>query len=91
MVLFPRIGKLYWIVTDLYETFCAVPVTLERKGGLFDYGNGGKGLFVGRWDLTPEYQEYYDASRRELFSTEAKAAKVADALNREAGRNAGRF
>lgn len=97
MVLFPRKNKEYWIVTDLWETFCAIPVTLIRKGGLFDYGNGAKGLFIVRWQITKPrsetgdafgieegYAEEYDATRRELFKTRKAAARLAERLNREA-------
>lgn len=92
MVLFPRIGGRYWIVTDFYETFVAIPVTLVRKGGLFRYSNKTEKLFVGEWQLAPPndmydgdpgYAEEYDASRRELYHTERAAGKVAARLNRE--------
>lgn len=86
MVLFPKKGGSYWIVTDIYETFCAIPVTLTGKGGLFDYGNGAKGLFLVRWQISEEYAEEYDASRRELFSSYRAAARVAKKLNMEANR-----
>lgn len=86
MVLFPRKNKEYWIVTDLWETFCAIPVTLISKGGLFDYGNGAKGLFIVRWYISEEYTEEYDATRRELFKTYQQADAVARKLNKEAER-----
>lgn len=86
MVLFPKVGVAYWIVTDFWETFCAVPVTLIRKGGLFDYGNGAKGLYIAHWNVTDEYTEEYDVSRRELFRTQRAAWRLAQKLNREAGR-----
>jgi hypothetical protein len=74
----------------MYETFCAVPVTLVRKGGLFSYSNKTKKLFVGEWQLVPPndmyegdpgYAEEYDASRRELYRTQRRAQRVADRLN----------
>ena len=36
MVLLPRKGRLYWFVTDIWETFVAVPVVVEytKKLGL---------------------------------------------------------
>lgn len=90
MVLFPKVGGNYWIVTDIYEQFCAIPVTLAGKGGLFDYGNGAKGLFLVRWKLSEEYTEEYDATRRELFRSHRAAVRVAKKLNMEAKRNAER-
>lgn len=87
MVLFPKTGGNYWIVTDIYERFCAIPVTLMEKGGLFDYGNGAKGLFLVRWQISDEYAEDYDATRRELFRSYRAAARVAKKLNAEAKKN----
>lgn len=91
MVLFPRIGGRYWIVTDFYETFVAIPVTLVRKGGLFNYTDGSKGLYTVEFWLAPPvpeegdpgYCEEYDGYRRDLYHTERQAGKVADRLNRE--------
>ena len=84
MILFPKKGKEYWIVTDIYETFCAIPVTVIGKGGLFDYGNGAKGLFIVRWQISEEYTEEYDVTRKALFKSQKAAAHVANILNREA-------
>lgn len=87
MVLFPKTGGNYWIITDIYERFCAIPVTLIEKGGLFDYENGAKGFFLVRWQISDEYAEDYDATRRELFRSYRAAARVAKKLNAEAKKN----
>lgn len=33
MVLFPKLGAVYWMATDFWERFYSVPVTLESKTG----------------------------------------------------------
>lgn len=84
MVLFPIKGRSYWIVTDMYERFCAVPVKLICKGGLFNYTNTGgtRGLYIVRWIFEGcNYYEEYDARRNELYHTQEAALKVADRLN----------
>lgn len=86
MIPFPRIGGEYWIVTDFYETFFAVPVKVIEKGGLFRYSNKTPELFRVRWQITEEYSEEYDASRRELYRSQRQAAAEAIKLNKEAGR-----
>ena len=93
MILFPITGALYWYVTDFYETFVAIPVKLQRRGGLFRYSNKTPSLFTVRFELTPPdeakgdpgYEEIYDASRRELYRTQRQAQRVADKLNGKAG------
>ena len=63
----PQIGGQGWIITDIWETLCAVPVEIvavEPDGG---------GI-VCRWHITEEYSEDYDGLKpEELFSTEAAA------------------
>lgn len=84
MVLLPIKGLNYWIVIDMYERFCAVPVTLICKGGLFNYTNTGgtKGLYIVRWIFEGcDYYEEYDVRRSELYHTHAAAQKAADRLN----------
>lgn len=94
MVLFPKIGAEYRVVTDFYETFVAIPVTVVRKGGLFNYTNGSRGLYTVEFWLLPKgtkyhedgWKEEYDGLRRDLYHTQQQAEKVAMKLNREAGR-----
>lgn len=84
MVLFPTKGRKYWTITDMYEQFCAVPVTLICKGGLFNYTNtgGARGLYIVRWIFEGcDYYEEYDARRSELYHTQEAAQKAADRLN----------
>ncbi len=90
MVLFPRIGEKYWMVADYREVFFPIEVTVIRKGGLFRYTNGPKGLFLMEHVLVPPGTKYceqgitedYDAVRSELFYTMRGAEKAAERLNR---------
>lgn len=67
MVLFPKKNKEYWIVTDLWETFCAITVTLIEENN---------GVFVGRWELGKQYFEYYEELKpNELYATELEAVE----------------
>jgi hypothetical protein len=94
MILFPKVGGRYWYVTDAYETFFVVPVTVTVRGGLFEYSNKTPTLFTVEHVLVPagyayhekDYVETYDASRFELYRTEKQAARVADRLNKGAMR-----
>ena len=82
MVLFPRQGGLYWHVTDIWETFAAVPVMVEY----------GKGLilpqqFMARivaLDLEEYADHEYTVSRFSLYKTQKKAQSVARTLNKRA-------
>ena len=54
----PQIGRQCWIITDIWETLCAVPVEIvavEPDGG---------GI-VCRWHITEEYSEDYDGLKPE--------------------------
>ena len=91
MILFPKVGRVYWYITDAWEEFFAVPVKIESRGGLFKYCNKTPALWRVRWELAPPnaakndpgYFEEFDASRRELFKTEKRAAKIAAKLNKK--------
>lgn len=63
----PQIGRQCWIITDIWETLCAVPVEIVAV----EPAGGG---IVCRWHITEEYSEDYDGLKPEdLFSTEAAA------------------
>ena len=96
MILFPIIGGKYWYVTDVWETFVAVPVTLKERGGLFNYCHKTPKLFKVVWEFAPQEIEIdgnpikihghcamYDATRYELYRTKKQAQRVAAKLNKE--------
>ena len=41
----PKVGMQGWIITDLWETMCAVPVTISAE-------DAERGVFVCRWQIT---------------------------------------
>lgn len=54
MVENPEIGGQYWFVTDIWERFCPVPVTIVAV-------NEEYGAFLVRWDIgESEYFELYE-------------------------------
>ena len=90
MILFPKIGGVYWYVTDAWEKFFAVPVRVIARGGLFRYCHRTPALFTVEWQIVPPdedrgdpgYCETYDASRRELYRTQDQAERAAERLNK---------
>lgn len=69
MVENPEIGGQYWFVTDIWERFCPVPVTIVAV-------NEEYGAFLARWDIgESEYFEQYEGVwPNELYETQAPAA-----------------
>lgn len=69
MVENPEIGGQYWFVTDIWERFCPVPVTIVAV-------NEEYGAFLVRWDIgESEYFEQYEGVwPNELYETQAGAA-----------------
>ena len=69
MVENPEIGGQYWFVTDIWERFCPVPVTIVAV-------NEEYGAFLVRWDIgESEYFEQYEGVwPNELYETRAGAA-----------------
>lgn len=66
----PQIGGKCWIVTDIWETLCAVPVMIV------DLGEAGHGI-VCRWQVAECHSEYYgDLKPEDLYSTQ-EAARAA--------------
>ena len=54
MVKNPEIGGQYWFVTDIWERFCPVPVTIVAV-------NEEYGALLIRWDIgESEYFEQYE-------------------------------
>ena len=53
MVENPEIGGQYWFVTDIWERFCPVPVTIVAV-------NEEYGAFLVRWDIGEN--EYFEQS-----------------------------
>ena len=73
MILFPRIGEEYWIVTGYRGKFYAVPVRLV---------DGELGRFLGRWTIGGLWKNYYNKlRRRNLYKEYGKAVKVARMMN----------
>lgn len=79
MVKNPEIGGQYWFVTDIWERFCPVPVTIVAV-------NEEYGALLIRWDIgESEYFEQYEGVwPNELYETQADAA--AECRRREGGR-----
>ncbi len=70
MVKNPKANMQCWIVTDIWETLCAVPVVIVAVGA------DGGGI-VCRWQITEDYSEDYDGlTPEDLYATkeEARAA-----------------
>lgn len=69
MVQNPEIGGQYWFVTDIWEHFCPVPVTIVAV-------NEEYGALLVRWDIgESEYFEQYEGVwPNELYETQADAA-----------------
>lgn len=65
----PEIGGQYWFVTDIWERFCPVPVTIVAV-------NEEYGAFLVRWDIgESEYFEQYEGVwPNELYETQEGAA-----------------
>ena len=66
----PQIGGQGWIITDIWETLCAVPVEIvavEPDGG---------GI-VCRWQITEDYSEDYDGLTPEALYATEEAARAA--------------
>ena len=77
MVLFPLKGRQYWLATDFFEKYRAIPVMVEKRQGLSAVSavwRDSKGR--------PGYKESY-ASIRNLYKTQAEAQKRVDGMNRE--------
>ena len=68
MVENPEIGGQYWFVTDIWERFCPVPVTIVAV-------NEEYGAFLVRWDIgESEYFEQYEGVwPNELYETQEGA------------------
>ena len=70
MVLFPLPGRNYWLVTDIWEKFVAVPVKFCFKAGICkNYGFG-------------DCLEYIPL-RRDIYKSKTKAQRIAAARNRK--------
>ena len=69
MILFPIVGRMYWMVTDFHERFYPVPVRIEC---------GGRCVSV---KLPLSISLTSKPSRRELFHTRRAALKRARLLN----------
>ena len=91
MIFFPRIGRQYWYLTNLYEEIIAVPVTVVERGGMFEYCNKTPALWRVVWQIVPPdteyhkqgYEEHLDASRWELYASIGKARRAANKANKK--------
>ncbi|MCL2215379.1 MAG: hypothetical protein FWB91_00030 [Defluviitaleaceae bacterium] len=72
MVLLLRAGRVYWLVTDFWEKFYAVPVMVSNSMLVWELGDGER--------------EEYPLRRRGLFRSQRKAERTAARLNRRAFR-----
>jgi hypothetical protein len=68
MVLFPRNGCAYWFVTDYWERFYAVPVTVCKNELV--------------WTIAENEFVEYPINRRWLYNTQYRAKRVAARLNK---------
>jgi len=68
MVIFPRAGRQYWLVIDIWETFCVVPVTVASRFTVWDLGEG--------------QHETYPLSWRNLYRKQARAERTAAKQNK---------
>lgn len=78
----PEVGMQCFIIVDLWEVFCPVPVTIiaEEEDG---------GPFVARWQITEEYFEDYDGTEpHNMFLTEAEAVAEIEAEKEGGGGHA---
>ena len=71
MVLFPQRDKIYWYVTDIWETFVPVPIKICPSGKMCEQFGYGRCC------------EHLSISRRFLYKTRKKTLQVAKKLNRE--------
>lgn len=76
MVEKPEIGGKYWIVTDIWERFCPVPVTIVAA-------NEEHEAFLARWDIGKSgyFEQYEGVLQNELYEMEASAAEECRARN----------
>lgn len=67
MIQNPKTGVQCWIVVDIWETVCPVPVTIigeDEEGG----------VYLCRWQITEEYYEdYKEVSPEHLYETDRDA------------------
>ena len=70
MVKNPEIGGQYWFVTDIWERFCPVPVTIVAA-------NEEYGALLVRWDIgESEYFEQYEGVwPNELYDTKHRQTR----------------
>lgn len=67
MVVNPELGGRYWIVTDFWERFYSVPVTIVAA-------SDEHGAFLGRLEMGCETAECFEGLFcNELYATEAEA------------------
>lgn len=61
----PDSGKIYWFITDIWETLAPVPVTVTQDND---------GLLTVKWQVTEDYaEEYEEIDRSQLYASEAEA------------------
>ena len=77
MILFPKRHRVYWYVTDIWETFVPVPVQVERfKGDLLVI------RITVRFDRMRNDEYTYEAARNDLYRRKKQAARVASMMNK---------
>ena len=67
MVENPKVGMQCWIITDLWETVCPIPVEIIAE-------DAEGGVFLCRWKITEEYHEDYEEIWPEWMFATDKAA-----------------
>ena len=82
MILFPKVGRYCWYVSDIWEEFCVIPVRIEGRSKT-------PAKWVVRAYCPPNtigheygYFEEFNASRRELYRTRKQAARAAAKFNK---------
>lgn len=72
----PKVGMQCWIIADIWELLCPIPVTIFAE-------DGAGGVFAGRWELGDGFSEDYEGLwPEELYATEREAVEAIRAKRR---------
>ena len=82
MVLLPRKGRLYWFVTDIWETFVAVPVVVECTKWLgLSYRCCVKIVAIDTAEHVDYDDQVYNTPKSMLYKSLKPAQLAADKMN----------
>ena len=77
MIAIPKKGRVYWYVTDFWEAFYTIPVTVKWR----------KGKYTAIWHLGGGINHiYYRASPCDIYKKRKQAEREAKKRNKEAKR-----